>query len=166
MPLATAVILLSGPTVGSADMVCHIGGGAAGTRGAASAACPTLGGAPSIADRVERLTDDKSTGRLVTLLAPMSLLYPSSTPSWAMEWDPESREFRAVGSQPAPIFTERATTLGAGVLLIGATYQDVDFQKIDGRDIDRALVTASPPGQQPFEYRPFAPIKDIELHQR
>ena len=162
MSLLATVTWLIGAAVAHGDVQCHVGGEAGG-----STPCATLRGVPSIQDRVARLSHALSAGELVALLAPMSLLYPSSTPAWAMEWDPASREFRVVTAQPAPVFTERATTLGAGALLVGVTYQDVDFQKIDGRDIRKAIVTASsPPYGKQFEFRPFESVEDIELHQR
>jgi hypothetical protein len=101
---------------------------------------------------------ETSFGELLVKLAPMSQALPSTTPGRAMSWDPAAHQFVPLNAPAGPIFTERAGTLGSGALLINATYQDLNFQRLDGHSlhggIDRYVAGI------------FIDVRRFELYQR
>jgi len=135
-------------------------------------------GAASLVRRVGELTDFRFTnhfsgglesvaGVFLEEQMPAAQTMPSSTPGWALAWDAGTHRLVPLPQTPGAIFTERASTLGAGVVLAHGIYQDVDYEQLDGRALERATaVVRYPFGIGDDVVRPFEDIRSLTLHQR
>jgi len=60
----------------------------------------------------------------------------STVPGLTYRLDPKLEVFVPASENLGPVFVERASTLGGGKFDIGFSYVFVDFDKLDGRDLD------------------------------
>ena len=77
-------------------------------------------------------------GLLVQQLAPNAADFPalSTAPGFTYIFNPELDEFERSSNSLASVFVERPRTIGAGRFALGVSYAFVDFQELDGEDLD------------------------------
>lgn len=82
-------------------------------------------------------------GLLVKQLAPSAADFPaiSTAPGLTYQYDPETQAFLPTSTTLGPLFVERPQTLGRGRFALGFSYLFVDFDELDGQDMDRLSFT-------------------------
>ncbi len=75
---------------------------------------------------------------LVQQLAPNAADFPalSTVPGFTYAFNPELDEFERSSNSLGSVFVERPRTIGAGRFALGVSYAFVDFQELDGEDLD------------------------------
>jgi len=75
---------------------------------------------------------------LVQQLAPNAADFPalSTAPGFTYTFNPELDEFERSSKSLGSVFVERPRTIGAGRLALGVSYAFVDFQELDGEELD------------------------------
>ncbi|HJY82497.1 MAG TPA: transporter [Candidatus Binatia bacterium] len=94
-------------------------------------------------------------GLLVKQLAPSAADFPaiSTAPGITYRYNFQLQAFERSSTSLGPIFVERPQTVGRGKLDLGFSYLFVDFDELNGKDIDRLAFTLhhNPvPGSPPF----------------
>mgnify|MGYP001410616569 CR=1 FL=1 len=77
-------------------------------------------------------------GLLVQQLAPNAADFPalSTAPGFTYTFNPELDEFERSSNSLGSVFVERPRTIGEGRLALGVSYAFVDFQELDGEELD------------------------------
>jgi len=77
-------------------------------------------------------------GLMVEQLAPSAADFPaiSTVPGFTYRYDPGLDEFERTSTSMGPIFVERARTIGKGIFDVGAAYSYINFDQLDGKDLD------------------------------
>jgi hypothetical protein len=77
-------------------------------------------------------------GLFVKQLAPNAADFPaiSTVPGFTYRYNPDNLSFERSSNSLGPVFVERPQTLGQGKFDIGFSYLYVDFDELDGRDLD------------------------------
>jgi len=63
-------------------------------------------------------------------------------PGLTFRYDPQAQLFERSSASLGPVFVEQAQTLGRGKLDLGFSYLFIDFDKLNGEDLDRLMFTA------------------------
>lgn len=77
-------------------------------------------------------------GLLVKQLAPNAADFPaiSTVPGFTYRYNPDLLSFERSSKSLGPVFVERPQTLGQGKFDIGFSYLYVDFEELNGKDLD------------------------------
>jgi hypothetical protein len=77
-------------------------------------------------------------GLLVKQLAPNAADFPaiSTVPGFTYQYNPDLLSFERSSKSLGPVFVERPQTLGQGKFDIGFSYLYVDFEELNGKDLD------------------------------
>jgi len=83
-------------------------------------------------------------GLLIEQFVPQAADFPaiSMAPGLTFRYDSQAQLFERVASSLGPVFVERAQTLGQGNFELGVSYLFIDFDQLDGNDLDRIGFTA------------------------
>lgn len=78
-------------------------------------------------------------GLLVKQLAPSAADFPaiSTVPGFTYRYNPQLSIFERSSASLGPVFVERPQTLGGGKFDLGLSYLFVDFDELNGKDLDR-----------------------------
>jgi hypothetical protein len=78
-------------------------------------------------------------GLFVKQLAPNAADFPaiSTVPGFTYRYNPDILSFERSSASLGPVFIERPQTLGQGKFDIGMSYLFVDFEELNGKDLDR-----------------------------
>lgn len=78
-------------------------------------------------------------GLLVKQLAPSAADFPaiSTVPGFTYRYNPQLSVFERSSASLGPVFVERPQTLGRGKFDLGVSYLFVDFDELNGKDLDR-----------------------------
>jgi hypothetical protein len=78
-------------------------------------------------------------GLFVKQLAPNAADFPaiSTVPGFTYRYNPELLSFERSSASLGPVFVERPQTLGRGKFDIGMSYLFVDFEELEGQDLDK-----------------------------
>ena len=78
-------------------------------------------------------------GLLVRQLAPNAADFPaiSTAPGLTFRYNPPLQIFERSSGSLGPVFVERPQTLGRGKFDLGFSYLYIDFDELDGKDLDR-----------------------------
>jgi hypothetical protein len=77
-------------------------------------------------------------GLLTQQLAPSAADFPaiSTTPGFTFRYDPQLQVFQRSSGSLGPIYVERPQTVGQGKLDIGISYLNVDFDRLNGKNLE------------------------------
>jgi hypothetical protein len=77
-------------------------------------------------------------GQLVQTLAPAAADFPaiSTVPGLTYSYNPDLQAFERSSGSLGPVYVERPQTLGRGKLDIGIAYLYINFDELDGNDLD------------------------------
>ncbi|MCS6925492.1 MAG: transporter [Candidatus Binatia bacterium] len=78
-------------------------------------------------------------GLLVKQLAPSAADFPaiSTVPGFTYRYNPSLQVFERSSESLGPVYVERPQTLGRGKFDLGVAYLSIDFDELDGKDLDR-----------------------------
>jgi hypothetical protein len=78
-------------------------------------------------------------GLLVKQLAPNAADFPaiSTVPGLTYRYNPSLQVFERSSESLGPVYVERPQTLGRGKFDVGLSYLYIDFDELDGKDLDR-----------------------------
>jgi len=101
---------------------------------------PTVPGAAPTASHTAHFTSDSlaTLGLLVQTLAPATADFPaiSTVPGLSYRYNPDLQAFERSSGSLGPVYVERPQTLGRGKLDIGIAYLYINFDELDGDDLD------------------------------
>jgi len=83
-------------------------------------------------------------GLVIQQFVPQAADFPaiSMAPGLIFRYDPQVQLFERAATSLGPVFVERAQTLGRGQLEMGFAYLFVDFDSLDGHDLDHIAFSA------------------------
>ncbi|MGH8657383.1 MAG: transporter [Gammaproteobacteria bacterium] len=99
---------------------------------------PAAGGGPTIPHTAHFSSESLATlGLLVETLAPNAAEFPSisTVPGFTYTFNPEIQTFERSSSM-GPVYFERPQSLGAGKFGLGLAYAYVNFEELEGQDLD------------------------------
>jgi hypothetical protein len=82
-------------------------------------------------------------GLLVRQLAPSAADFPaiSTVPGFTFRYNPQLQVFERSSGSLGPVFVERPQTVGGGKFDFGVSYLSVDFEELEGDDLDELQFT-------------------------
>ena len=101
---------------------------------------PTTPGTGPTVPHTAHFTSDSLAilGQLVQTLAPATADFPaiSTVPGLTYSYNPDLQAFERSSGSLGPVYVERPQTLGRGKLDIGLAYLYINFDELDGNDLD------------------------------